>query len=260
MADTVPNVISELASPEMRWVWSPTAKVLLEREFWIAILKAQRDLGLPVPGGCIEAYERVKHVMDFDSMRRRELVTRHDVKARIEEFCALAGHEQIHKGMTSYDLVGNVEQMQIYRGLQLIAFKVGHHPGLDAVIASYPARGLKGAVGTGLDQITLFGGDVEKARELERRVLAYLGLPCSLNAIGQVYPRSLDFKVVSVLADCVNSSPFSGAYRALMAGYLSMASSLAGDQWNEGDVSCSVVRRVMLANAFFTADAVVSHD
>ena len=43
----------------------------------------------------------------------RERVTRHDVKARIEEFSALAGHEHIHKGMTSRDLTENVEQLQV---------------------------------------------------------------------------------------------------------------------------------------------------
>ena len=33
-----------------------------------------------------------------------------------------------------------------------------------------------------------------------------------------------------------------------------MVGELAGDQWNEGDVSCSVVRRVALPDAFFAAD------
>ncbi|MET0999850.1 MAG: adenylosuccinate lyase, partial [Marmoricola sp.] len=36
--------------------------------------------------------------------------------------------------------------------------------------------------------------------------------------------------------------------------HLSMVGELAGDQWNEGDVSCSVVRRVALPDAFFAAD------
>jgi adenylosuccinate lyase len=40
----------------------------------------------------------------------------------------------------------------------------------------------------------------------------------------------------------------------ILKGYLAMASGLAGDQWNEGDVSCSVVRRVMLPDAFFAID------
>jgi adenylosuccinate lyase len=40
----------------------------------------------------------------------------------------------------------------------------------------------------------------------------------------------------------------------ILRGHLSMVSELAGDQWNEGDVSCSVVRRVALPDAFFATD------
>src|SRR5690606_20915017 len=45
---------------------------------------------------------------------------RHDVKARIEEFNALAGHEHVHKGMTSRDLTENVEQLQVRDSLRLV--------------------------------------------------------------------------------------------------------------------------------------------
>ena len=40
----------------------------------------------------------------------------------------------------------------------------------------------------------------------------------------------------------------------VLRGYLSMVGELAGDQWNEGDVSDSVVRRVALPDAFFALD------
>ena len=53
--------------------------------------------------------------VDLASIAGRERVTRHDVKARIEEFNALAGHEHVHKGMTSRDLTENVEQLQVGR-------------------------------------------------------------------------------------------------------------------------------------------------
>jgi adenylosuccinate lyase len=43
-------------------------------------------------------------------------------------------------------------------------------------------------------------------------------------------------------------------FHVILKGYLAMAAGLAGDQWNEGDVSCSVVRRVMLPDAFFCID------
>jgi adenylosuccinate lyase len=43
----------------------------------------------------------------------------------------------------------------------------------------------------------------------------------------------------------------------ILRGYASMTGELAGDQWNEGDVSCSVVRRVALPNAFFALDGLL---
>ena len=48
-----------------------------------------------------------------------------------------------------------------------------------------------------------------------------------------------------------------GALRTVLDGHLAMAASLAGRQWNEGDVSCSAVRRVMLPDAFCAADGLL---
>src|SRR5699024_2500427 len=42
--------------------------------------------------------------------------------------------------------------------------------------------------------------------------------------------------------------------QVVLRGYASMAAELAGAQWNEGDVFCSVVRRAALPDAFFAAD------
>src|SRR4051812_12664843 len=94
-------------------IWAAEEKIRAERRLWLAGLRAQRELGVPVPDGGVEAYERVLDTVALDSIAERERVTRHDVKARIEEFSALAGHEHIHKGMTSRDLTENVEQLQI---------------------------------------------------------------------------------------------------------------------------------------------------
>src|SRR5690606_31672775 len=100
------------------------AKIVFERRLWIAVLRAQKELGLAVPDGVIEAYEKAAPHVDLESIRRREQVTRHDVKARIEEFCELAGHEHIHKGMTSRDLTENVEQMQVRTALQIVQSRI----------------------------------------------------------------------------------------------------------------------------------------
>ena len=122
--EIIPDVVADrYASAEMAAIWSPRGKIVLEREFWIAVMRAQRERGLEIPLEAIEAYERVREHVDVESIRARERKTRHDVKARIDEFCALAGHEHIHKGLTSRDLTENVEQIQILRGLQLLRFK-----------------------------------------------------------------------------------------------------------------------------------------
>src|SRR4249919_277112 len=119
-AVSVPNVLAtRYAAPDLAAIWSPEHKIVLERRLWIAVLRAQRDLGVDVPDGVVEAYRDVVDAVDLDSIAAREKVTRHDVKARIEEFAALAGHEHIHKGMTSRDLTENVEQLQIKTSLAL---------------------------------------------------------------------------------------------------------------------------------------------
>ena len=100
----IPNVLAgRYASTSMADIWSPTNKIVLERQLWIAVLRAQKDLGIEVPDGVIEAYEAVISKVDLASIAEREKISRHDVKARIEEFCELAGYEHIHKGMTSRD-------------------------------------------------------------------------------------------------------------------------------------------------------------
>jgi adenylosuccinate lyase len=340
--DSISNVLAErYATGPMRALWSAEGKVKLERDYWIAVLKGQSDLGLTVEPEVIAAYESVKDQVNLKSIMDRERITRHDVKARIEEFCDLAGHEHIHKGMTSRDLTENVEQLQVFRALQVVRTKVvaalagfarraeelrempltarTHNvaaqvtrlgkrmamfgeellqafESLETLLGTYPARGLKGAVGTRLDQITLFGGDAEKASQLDSRILQHLGMPRSWGAVGQVYPRSLDFRAVSVLVDLASGpSSFAKTLRLMaghesgsegfakgqvgssamphkmnsrsceringlhvvLKGYLAMASGLAGDQWNEGDVSCSVVRRVMLPDAFLAMDGLL---
>ncbi len=339
VATTIPNVLaSRYASPQLVELWSQAHKVVLERQLWIAVLRAQRDLGIDVPDGVIEAYEAVVDTVDLDSIRERERINRHDVKARIEEFSALAGFEHIHKGMTSRDLTENVEQLQIRSSLELIRDRIvatlvalgqraaeyadlvvagrSHnvpaqattlgkrfasiadellvaYERLEELLARYPLRGIKGPVGTSQDQLDLLDGDAAKLASLEQRVASHLGFARVLTSVGQVYPRSLDFDVLSALVQSTAAPSNLATTIRLMAGnelvtegfqpgqvgssamphkmntrscervnglavvvrgYLSMVGELAGDQWNEGDVSCSVVRRVALPDAFFATD------
>ena len=336
---TTPNVLAaRYASPEIARIWSPEHKIGLERRLWLAVLKAQRDLGVDTPDGVIEAYESVVDVIDLASIAEREKITRHDVKARIDEFTTLAGTEHIHKGMTSRDLTENVEQLQVRESLEVMRDRAvavlarlgrlatenadlvmagrSHNVAaqattlgkrfasaadellvalarIDDLLERYPLRGIKGPVGTAQDQLDLLGGDTAKLTELERRVAEHLGFTHTLTSVGQVYPRSLDYEALTALVQLVAGPSSLAITIRLMAGnelvtegfqpgqvgssamphkmntrscervnglavvlrgYASMVGELSGAQWNEGDVFCSVVRRVALPDAFYAAD------
>ncbi|GIK99917.1 MAG: adenylosuccinate lyase [Alphaproteobacteria bacterium] len=341
-ATSISNVLAErYASAAIKSIWSQHGRVALERDFWIAVMKAQRDLGVPIPAEAIKDYERVKDQIDLVSIAKRERVTLHDVKARIEEFSDLAKRQFIHLGLTSRDLTENVEQLQVFRSLKIVQFKAaaallalarqaeahrdlmltgrthnvpaqpttlgkrlamfgeelqGAFGRLDELIGRYPVRGLKGAVGTQLDQLTLLGGDANKVDHLEARIIKHLGFRASLGTVGQVYPRSLDYEVVTALHQVAAAAASFATTLRLMAGqglltegfqegqvgssamphkvnarncericgfatilggHVTMTAGLAGHQWNEGDVSCSVVRRVALPDAFFAIDGLL---
>ncbi|MFE0012354.1 adenylosuccinate lyase [Streptomyces erythrochromogenes] len=349
----IPNVLAgRYASAELAVLWSPEYKVTLERRLWLAVLRAQKDLGIEVPDAALADYERVLENVDLASIAEREKVTRHDVKARIEEFNDLAGHEHVHKGMTSRDLTENVEQLQIRLSLELardrtvaggggagarpgagrarLAPRAGEHAELvmagrshnvaaqattlgkrfataadellvaydrlENLLARYPLRGIKGPVGTAQDMLDLLGGDAAKLADLEQRIASHLGFAHAFTSVGQVYPRSLDYDVVTALVQLaaapssiaktirlmaghelvtegfkpgqVGSSAMPhkmntrscervNGLMVILRGYASMTGELAGDQWNEGDVSCSVVRRVALPDAFFAFDGLL---
>ena len=241
----IPDVLaSRYASNQMSDIWSQVNKIILERKLWVAVMKAQAELGLNISAATIADYEKVIEKVDLESIRKREEKTRHDVKARIEEFNALAGHEDIHKGLTSRDLTENIEQLQIKESLNLIHNKTvaalsqlaklatqysdlvitgrSHNVAaqsttlgkrfasaaeetlqayskLNNLIENYPLRGIKGPVGTSQDMLDLFENDEKKVQKLEQIVAKHLGFEDVLTSVGQIYPRSLDFDVVSTL-------------------------------------------------------------
>ena len=342
MTDNSPMSLlaSRYASAAMREIFSPEAKIISERRLWIAVMKAQTKLGHAIDSKVIAEYEKVISKVDLASIDAREKQTRHDVKARIEEFNALAGHEAIHAGMTSRDLTENVEAMQIRDGLKLVHNRVVATLGLlgdratqyidqpiagrshnvpaqittlgkrfasaaeellfaydrlESLIARYPIRGIKGPVGTAQDSLDLLGGSEAHAK-LESEVANYLGFNNVLDSTGQIYPRSFDFDVVTTLVQLAAApSSFATSIRLMagaelvtegfkagqvgssamphkmntrscervnglavvLRGYASMVGELSGDQWNEGDVSCSVVRRVAIPDAFYAFDGLI---
>jgi len=336
---TTPNVLAtRYATKEMVAIFDPINKIINERKFWITILKLQQKAGLPITDSDITSYEKVIEKIDLPSIDKREMKTRHDVKARIEEFNALAGVEKIHIGMTSRDLTENIELIQIKAALELIEYRtlqtlfllnekitkyektymVGRshnvaaqvttlgkrfascaeellfaHTALNELIVRLPLRGIKGPVGTSQDALDAMGKDFAN---LEKSIAEDFGFENTWASVGQIYPRSVDFEVVSKLLQIAaapssmattirlmaGSGLVSEGFKAgqigssamphkmnsrsseringmtvLLRGYNTMAADLAGDQWNEGDVSCSVVRRVVLPDSFYVLDGLL---
>ena len=328
------------ATKAMRAIFAPEEKIIAERRLWLAVARAQNKFGHAISDAVIADYEKVITKVDLASIDAREKQTRHDVKARIEEFNALAGHEAIHAGMTSRDLTENIEALQIKNGLAIVHDKVvavlaqladkaaqysdqaiaGRSHNVPAQITTlgqrfasaaeellfaserlaslpdrYPMRGIKGPVGTSQDSIDLLGSS-KAHHSLELEIANELGFNRVLDSTGQIYPRSFDYDVVTTLVQLAASPSSLATSIRLMAGaelvtegfkagqvgssamphkmntrsceringlsvilrgYASMVSELAGDQWNEGDVSCSVVRRVALPDAFYAIDGLL---
>lgn len=335
------NIMAErYPSTEMLVLFAEDTKIRAERDLWITVMNAQRILGLPIPEGAILAYQNVRDIVDRDSIRAREVALRHDEKARLEEFNALAGEQYAHEGLTSRDMSDNIEQAQIKTGLHIVRDRIianiarnsryaletgalvfadrSHNAPaqpsivaklfsnanedlfrgyrrIEALIEDYPLRGIKGPMGTQTDQLQLFGGDKQKVEELERIVKESLGFDRTLTSVGQIYPRSMDFEVVAALFQSI-SAPSSLALtlrhmagrdqftegfkegqvgssamphkmnartlerieslKRVLRGNLTMAAANTGEQWYEGDVSDSAVRRVFIPDSFYATDGI----
>ena len=321
----------------MKAIFAPENRIITERRFWVAVLKAQIAAGLEAPASVVTDYEAVIENVDLASIRRRELELKHDIPAKLGEFNALAGHQHAHKGMTSRDLTENVEVILMSQALELVrqralsilnlfvakaekysdlatvarthnvpaqpttvgkrfatyAEELMHHlDALSSVMERAKLRGVKGPVGSAQDQINLLGSPAAAAA-LGETVAAEFGFADQLTAVGQVYPRSYDFEVASALYALASAPSNFATQVRLMAGtelasegfgknqvgssamphkmnarsceringlhqvtkgFMDMSASLTGSQWNEGNVACSVVRRVAIPNMFLTID------
>jgi adenylosuccinate lyase len=331
-------IANRYASDAMKEIWSLKNKYTLERKVWLKVLRIQKQLGIHVPQGALESYESCLENIDLESIDSRELVTGHDVKARIEEYNSLAGYECIHLGMTSRDLTETVELIQIQRSLELVirkaktllwvlgqsASKFAASPivarthnvpaqlttlgkkfatwaeelmisieNSENLLARLPARGIRGATGTNLDLIQLLDSNID---EFETRLVKELDLEILLHAPTQIYPRSIDFEVVATIFQlaaapsnlALNIRLMSGhgfvseglakgktgssamphkvnprlserinSLTSILRGHVAMVASISGDQWNEGDVSCSALRRVALPDSFAAIDGIL---
>lgn len=337
----IPNVLAQrYASTQITKIFEPKNKFRSERLFWVNVLKLQQNYGLEVSNKVIQDYVSNLENIDLESIEKRELKSKHDVKARIEEFNSLAGHEFIHIGLTSRDVTDNVELIQIMEALRVIQIKtlaflqllakkieiykekyvVGRthnvpaqittigkkfailanevlqgYRALEYEIESFKFKGIKGAIGSNQDGLQIF--KLDDLQKIELELAQMYGFSKLHSSVGQVYPRSQDYSFISkLLLICSGASSFAldirlmaglnharestvvtqtgssamphkfnprsseriNSLMTLIRGYSSIAAEISGNQWNEGDVSCSVVRRVIIPDVFFATDGILN--
>ncbi len=168
---------------------------------------------------------------------------------------------------------------------------------LDHRLATLRCRGAKGTTGTQASFLTLFDGDHEKVRSLDRRVAERLGFAESWAVTGQTYPRKQDSRVLALLAGIGESAHKYGTDLRLLQGVGELGEPFdetqvgssamaykrnpvraermcglarrlltdslngplnAATQWLERSLDDSANRRLVLPDAFLTADAVLS--
>jgi adenylosuccinate lyase len=156
-----------------------------------------------------------------------------------------------------------------------------------------PLRGIKGAVGTQQDLMSVLDSLSVNLDDQIAQLFEFKHIAASSS---QIYPRSFDYEIITSLVQLsaaatnvatnvrlmsgfglvnegltenqVGSSAMPHKNNArlservtglgvVLKGYAMMLSDISGNQWNEGDVSCSVVRRVALPEAFFAIDAIL---
>ncbi len=168
---------------------------------------------------------------------------------------------------------------------------------LENLQASLKLRGVKGTTGTQASFMELFGGDENKVKELEKRVIKKLGYEKVYGVTGQTYPRKFDYNVLCVLSQIAQSAyKFSNDIRILQnmkeieepfeksqIGSSAMAykrnpmrsermgslarfvislpvncAITAGTQWFERTLDDSANRRIVLAQAFLALDGILN--
>ena len=117
---------SRYASPEMLYIFSPDKKFTTWRRLWIALARAEMDLGLPISQDQISELEREKDNINYDVARQKEKELRHDVMAHIHAYGTLCPNAMpiLHLGATSCYVGDNTDIILMREGLELLRGKL----------------------------------------------------------------------------------------------------------------------------------------
>ena len=117
---------SRYASDEMQYIFSPDKKFSTWRKLWVALARAEMELGLPVTQEQIQEMEAHLTDIDYDLAAQKEKELRHDVMAHIHTFGTLCPKAMpiIHLGATSCYVGDNTDVIIMREGLELIRDKL----------------------------------------------------------------------------------------------------------------------------------------
>ena len=127
MKDTYESPLaSRYASREMLYIFSPDKKFTTWRRLWIALARAEKELGLPITQGQIDELEREKDHINYDLAQEKERELRHDVMAHIHAYGAQCPSAMpiLHLGATSCYVGDNTDIILMKEGLTLLRDKL----------------------------------------------------------------------------------------------------------------------------------------
>ncbi|NBI65334.1 adenylosuccinate lyase [Pseudoflavonifractor sp. 60] len=117
---------SRYASDEMQYIFSPDKKFSTWRRLWVALARAEMELGLPVTQEQVDELEAHITDIDYDKAAQWEKKLRHDVMAHVHTYGELCPKAMpiIHLGATSCYVGDNTDVILMREGLELVREKI----------------------------------------------------------------------------------------------------------------------------------------
>ena len=214
---------SRYASAFMLHLFSPDMRFETWRRLWVALARAERNLGLPVTAEQVAELEAHITDIDYETASAREKEVRHDVMAHVYTYgkAAPSAAGIIHLGATSCYVTDNADLIIYREGLRYLRGE------LLAVVANLskfaeqykatPTLGYthyqpaqlvtvgKRATGTEASFMDLFDGDGAKIDEMNRQIAAEFGFEQCYAVCGQTYPRKADSRILNCLSAIAQS-------------------------------------------------------
>ena len=117
---------SRYSSKEMLYIFSQEKKIITWRKLWVALARAEKELGLPISSSQIKELEDNVDIIDYEIAKKREKIVKHDVMAQIYSYATQCKNAAkiIHLGATSCYVTDNASIIIMREGLYLIKRKL----------------------------------------------------------------------------------------------------------------------------------------